>query len=158
MPPSSLRSDATASVSSARRRRSFRKRSGVARMPQLRARSILGRNPRTKESTMNTGPILIGYDDSDGSRRAIQKAAELFGKRRAIVLDVAPAITSAETFATLNPVVPGNAFEELNATAALERAQLGAERARRAGFDADARAEIAPSTWEGIVDVADEID
>ena len=30
--------------------------------------------------------------------------------------------------------------------------------ARRAGFDAEARATIAPTTWQGIVDVADELD
>ena len=58
----------------------------------------------------------------------------------------------------LSPVAPGAAFEELNTTDALQRARQGAERARRAGFEAEARAELASPTYEGIVDVADEID
>jgi len=37
-------------------------------------------------------------------------------------------------------------------------ARAGAEQARHAGFHAEARAELSAPTWEGIVDVADEID
>ena len=82
----------------------------------------------------------------------------LLGPRRAIVLDVGPPITAAESLATLSPVVPGAAFEELNTADALDRARLGAERAQRAGFAADARSNLAAPTWEGVVDVADEVD
>ena len=37
------------------------------------------------------------------------------------------------------------------------RVEVGAARARRAGFDAEARAVVAPTTWQGIVEVADEL-
>jgi nucleotide-binding universal stress UspA family protein len=107
---------------------------------------------------MDGTPILICYDGSDGAHRAIDAAATLLGPRRAVVLDVGPPLTAAESYAVMSPVVPGAAFEELNEDDALRRARPGAERARRAGFDAEARAEVAAPTWEGIVDVADEID
>src|SRR5581483_3509758 len=41
-------------------------------------------------------PILICYDGTAGSRRAIEAAAELVGPRRATVLDIGPVITGAE--------------------------------------------------------------
>jgi nucleotide-binding universal stress UspA family protein len=40
----------------------------------------------------------------------------------------------------------------------MERAERGAELARRAGFAAEARAELSAPTWEGIVDLANEIE
>jgi nucleotide-binding universal stress UspA family protein len=46
----------------------------------------------------------------------------------------------------------------LNEDDARQRAQVGADRARRAGFDAESRAGLAAPTWQGIIDVADEID
>ena len=107
---------------------------------------------------MSDEPILICYDGSDGAQRAIDAAATLFGPRHAVVLDVGPPLTAAESLATLSPVVPGAAFEELNTADALDRAKVGAERARGAGFVAEARAGVAAPTWEGIVDVADDID
>jgi nucleotide-binding universal stress UspA family protein len=107
---------------------------------------------------MNDAPILICYDGSDEARRAIDAAAALLGPRRAVVIDVGAPLTPAESVATLSPVVPGAAFEELNMSVAQERAADGAERARGAGFSAEARAEVAAPTWEDIVDVADEID
>ncbi len=107
---------------------------------------------------MEAAPILLCYDGSEESGRAIATAAGLLGLRRAVVLDIGPVITAAESLATLSPVAPAAAFEELNTTDALERARQGAERARRAGFEAEARAELASPTYEGIVDVADEID
>ena len=106
---------------------------------------------------MNDNAILICYDGTDDSDRAIDTAAELFGSRRAIVLDVGPPLTGAESVASLS-ILPGGLFEDLNAAEALQRATIGAERARKAGFTADPRSAIAAPTWEGIVDVADEID
>jgi nucleotide-binding universal stress UspA family protein len=107
---------------------------------------------------MPDAPILICYDGSDGARRAIDAAAALFGSRRAVVVDVGPPLTPAESLAVFSPVAPSAAFEELNADDALTRARDGAERARQAGFAAEARGGVAAPTWEGIVDVADEID
>jgi len=108
---------------------------------------------------MNQAPILICYDGSDDAQRPIDVAADLLGPRRAIVLDVGPVLTTAESLAAVtSPVMPGAAYEDLNEDDARQRARAGAEHARHAGFDADARAELAEPTWESIVDVADEID
>jgi nucleotide-binding universal stress UspA family protein len=106
----------------------------------------------------NDAQILICYDGSDDAERAIDAAAVLFGPRRAVVLDVAPAMTFAEAVAATSSLVPGGAFEDLNTADALRRAEAGAARARRSGLDARARATIASTTWQGIVDVADELD
>jgi nucleotide-binding universal stress UspA family protein len=107
---------------------------------------------------MNDSPILICYDGSPGAARAIASAAALLGPRHAVVLDIAPPITPAESLATISSVVPGNSFEELNTADATEVAGRGAEIARSSGFDAEARAALAAPTWQGIVDVADELD
>ena len=106
---------------------------------------------------MNDKPILICFDGSDASRRSIEAAASLFGRQHAVVLDVGPQMTAAQSLASVQPVVPGNAFEELNAEDALERARAGAELARQAGFEAEARSRVEAPLWQGIVDVADEI-
>ncbi len=107
---------------------------------------------------MNDANVLICYDGSDSAKLAIDAAAEILGPRRAVVLDVGPPLTAAESLAVMAPVAPGAAFEDLNEDDARQRAQVGADRARRAGFDAEARAGLAAPTWQGIVDVADEID
>jgi nucleotide-binding universal stress UspA family protein len=107
---------------------------------------------------MNDAPILICYDGSSGAARAIEAAATMLAPRRAIVLDIAPPITAAESLATISPVVPGAAFEELNTAEAGQVASRGAAIARSSGFDAEARAALAAPTWEGVVDVADEVD
>jgi nucleotide-binding universal stress UspA family protein len=107
------------------------------------------------EAAMDDAPILICYDDSTDARHAINVAATLLVDRRAVVLDVAPELTVAESYAALGAVTPN--FEELNADDGLARAHVGAELARRAGFIAEARAEVAAPTWDGVVEVADEI-
>ncbi len=107
---------------------------------------------------MNDAPILICYDGSDDARRAIDAAADLLGPRRAVILDMGPPLTAAESLAVMAPVAPGAAFEELNEDDARQRARAGAELAQRAGFVAEARSGLAAPTWEGIVDTADEID
>lgn len=107
---------------------------------------------------MDKAPVLICYDGSENANDAIDVAARLLGDRRAVVVDIGSEITAAESLATLSPVVPGSAFEDLNTADARQRAQAGAERANRAGFEAEARAELASPLWEGVVDIADEID
>ena len=102
--------------------------------------------------------ILICYDGSDDAERAIETAAELFGPRRAVVVDVAPTMTFAEGVAATSSLVGGGAFDELNTAEALRCAKAGAAHARRVGLDAEPRATIAPATWQGIVDVAAEVD
>jgi len=105
---------------------------------------------------MNEAPILIGYDGSDDARRAVDFAAVLFPDRRAVVLDVGPVITPAESLAALTP--GPYAFEDYNGSQAASTAAEGVRYARGAGLEADARAEVLAPTWQGIVDVADEID
>ena len=107
---------------------------------------------------MNDAPILICHDGFDDAQRAVDVAADLLGPRRAIVLDVGPRLTTADSLAVTSPVTPAAAFEELNEDDAQQRAQAGAEQARHAGFEAEARAELAEPTWASIVDVGDEID
>jgi nucleotide-binding universal stress UspA family protein len=104
---------------------------------------------------MDDAPILICYDDSSDARHAITEAAVLFGDRKAVVLDVAPFLTVAESYAALAPTTLD--FEATNTEAAFAHARVGAEFARRAGFTAEARADAASPTWDGIVEIADEI-
>ena len=106
---------------------------------------------------MDDPPILICYDGSADSDRAIEATAALLGPRRAVVVNVGPTLTTAESVAAISSVVPGGAFEDLNLDSASEKARAGAERARKAGFDAEPRAVLEEPFWQGIVDVADEI-
>ena len=103
-------------------------------------------------------PILICYDDSPDAVRAIEAAAALLGPRRAVVVDVLPWMTPAESMAATSSVVPGTDVEELNSAEARRIAGRGAEIARTAGFEAEQRGELASATWQGIVGVADELD
>src|SRR5262245_39742669 len=97
-----------------------------------------------RRKTMDEAPILIGYDGSDDARRAVDHAAVLFGSRRAVVLDVAPVITPAESLATLTP--GPYAFEDYNRSKAASTAAEGARYARGAGLVADARTEVVAPT------------
>jgi nucleotide-binding universal stress UspA family protein len=102
--------------------------------------------------------VLICYDGTNDAQRAIDAAAALLAPRHAVVLNVAPAMTFAEGVAATSSLVPGGAFEDLNQAEALRCAEAGAAHARRAGFDAEARATLSSTTWQGIIDVADELD
>jgi nucleotide-binding universal stress UspA family protein len=64
-------------------------------------------------------------------------------------------LTGAESVAELSAVAPN--FEELNREEALSSARAGAALARSVGFEAEARADLAAPTWDGIVAAADEI-
>jgi nucleotide-binding universal stress UspA family protein len=107
---------------------------------------------------MDDRPILIAYDGSQGARRAIRAAAELLGPRRAVVLDIASPVTTAESIALTSSIVPGNGFEDLNIADALVVAREGVEYARAAGFEAEPRAALSAPTWDGVVETADELD
>jgi nucleotide-binding universal stress UspA family protein len=105
---------------------------------------------------VDSAPMLICYDGSEGARRAIGSAADLFGHRRAVVLDLAAPLTTTEALASIDTVAPP--FEEWNLDQAATRAQEGAVVAREAGLTAEARGELGAPTWDGVVYVADEID
>jgi nucleotide-binding universal stress UspA family protein len=107
---------------------------------------------------MDSAPILICYDGSEPARRAIGVAAGIVGPRAAIVLDVAPLFTPAESYAVAASAASAVEFEHVHAEEALERAAEGAEIARAAGFTATPKGAVAAPTWEGILDVANEID
>jgi nucleotide-binding universal stress UspA family protein len=107
---------------------------------------------------MEDKPILICYDGSPGADRAIETAAKLLGSRSAVVLDVAPPITASESVAVTSPVAPSAAFEGVNLDDARRVADKGAALARASGFDAKAREVLATPTWEGVVEVADQLD
>jgi nucleotide-binding universal stress UspA family protein len=106
----------------------------------------------------NGGPILICYDGSDEAAHAIRAAAELLTRRQAVVLDIGPVLTGAESFAALSPGVEVAMLQELNRQSAREIANAGVFVAQEAGFDARAETELSVPTWEGIVDVADQLD
>jgi nucleotide-binding universal stress UspA family protein len=104
---------------------------------------------------VNDRAILICYDGSESARRSIPAARDVLGPRRAVVLDIAPVLTAAESHAVMASAIGGFEFEELNAAEALQRAIEGAHLARVAGFDVEPRSELAALTWEGILNVAD---
>ena len=105
---------------------------------------------------MPAAPILICYDGSEGAKHAIEAAAGMLDGHPAVVLAVGPPLTAEESYAALGTLVPS--FQELNEEQALERAKEGAGLAASAGFAAEARANVAAPTWEGVIDVANEID
>jgi nucleotide-binding universal stress UspA family protein len=107
---------------------------------------------------MDDRPILICYDGSDPSRLAIDAAAGLLGKRRAVVVDVAPLLTGGESMALASSAMLAPEVLETQESGANELAAQGAELARAKGFDASARTEVSGPVWEGVLDVADEID
>ncbi len=107
---------------------------------------------------MSSEPILICYDGSQSAEHSFHAAAALLAGRTAIVADIGPVLTGAESYAAVMPGVDIPLLEQANLADAMKRAEQGAELARRAGFDAEARAELSTPTWEGIVDLANEID
>ena len=107
---------------------------------------------------MNDKPVLICYDGSPGAARAIKTAAALLGPRWAVVLDVASSMTVAESVAAPYSAMAGAAVEETHAAEAVRIAAEGTEIARSSGFEAVARATQAVPTWEGVLEIADELD
>lgn len=108
-------------------------------------------------------PVLIAYDGSSQAKGAIVEAGrELAAGRRAVVLTVREPIEQI-AFAglgggtTLDPATV-SAMQESAASEATAVAEEGAQLAREAGFAAEARVELAPSAWQEIVAIADELD
>jgi nucleotide-binding universal stress UspA family protein len=132
---------------------------GSAAAPTLRFADRL--TPRQAPIRDHAGvdgtPILICYDGSGDAARGIEAAAALLGARRAVVLNVVLPLTGAESVAAVSPVVPAAAFEQVNTDDADTVAARGAELARAAGFEAEARVVLETPTWQGVVDAADEV-
>jgi nucleotide-binding universal stress UspA family protein len=107
---------------------------------------------------MSSQPILICYDGSESAEHSFSAAAGVLAGRKAIVADIGPVLTGAESYAAVAPGINIALLEQANLDGALDRAERGAELARRAGFEAEARADLSAPTWEGIVDLANEVD
>jgi nucleotide-binding universal stress UspA family protein len=118
--------------------------------------AAIARTCDDEEDSMNVAPILICYDGSDAARRAIRLAAAILGRRTAVVLDVAPRFTPAESYAVAASAASVVDLEHVHVGEALTRAREGADIACAAGFTATAQGVAAAPTWEGILDVADE--
>jgi nucleotide-binding universal stress UspA family protein len=105
------------------------------------------------------GKVVIAYDGSDESRRAIDVAAHLLGPRPALVVFVGP-MPEAEGDAVLVGDLGVGDYEAIagDEEAARERAVEGAEIAQKAGFSAEPNSVLASPAWMGIVDTADRVD
>jgi EmrB/QacA subfamily drug resistance transporter len=116
--------------------------------------------PRAAGMDGQRGPVVVGYDGSESARRAIEKAGDLFGGSRAIVLYAWEAVELAALRRGAIGMSATASEGEVDARARDEAARVaaeGAELARRYGLDAEGRAVPAvPSVWETIVRVADE--
>lgn len=110
---------------------------------------------------MRASPVILCYDGSDDAVVAIERAAELFGPRSAVVLVAWPRAQAQLTYA-LPGMVYAQDLEALDAAAAKAAAELaeqGAELAREAGFDAEPLpARASGPLWQTILDAADERD
>ncbi|MGV1047330.1 MAG: universal stress protein [Solirubrobacterales bacterium] len=108
-------------------------------------------------------PSLIAYDGSSQAKGAIVEAGrELGDGRRAIVLTVYEppdriAFAGLGGGTELDPATV-SALQDAAASEASTVAEEGAELAREAGFAAEARVAAAPSPWQEIVAIAEEID
>jgi nucleotide-binding universal stress UspA family protein len=106
-------------------------------------------------------PILIAYDGSACADLAIDKVAEEFGPRKAVVLVVSEGLDRVPFFGTAGvPVEPETM--ELLADAAQKGAEAiaekGAERARGLGLDATTAVAEGGPIWSAIVEAADQYD
>ena len=117
--------------------------------------------PSTTDPGQHT--VLIAYDGSSQAKGAIVEAGrELAAGRRAVVLTVREPLEKI-AFAGLGGEIvldPAtiSAMQEAAANEAAAAAEEGARLAGEAGFNAEARVEVAASPWQAIVAVGDELD
>ena len=112
----------------------------------------------------DTRPVVIGYDGSEFSKRAVEEAGRLFPGRRAIVANVFP--SAAESVAAAAIGIPSSVLgqaaarlEEASRDAAAERASEGGRLAKEGGLVAEERAEMTEgSNWSALKRIADEED
>lgn len=102
--------------------------------------------------------LLICYDGSADAQAAIQRAAELFPGRSAVVFTVWEGFSEVLARSAGGLVMASLDFESIDRAsekAALERAEEGVGLARAAGLEARAEAaERELATWETIIDAA----
>jgi len=106
-------------------------------------------------------PVILCYDGSDDAAVAIERAAELFPDRPAVVLAAWPRAHTQFIYAWPNMVIPED-LEDLDgaaAAAAVELADKGAALARAAGLEAEPLAARADGPlWQTILEVAEQRD
>jgi nucleotide-binding universal stress UspA family protein len=101
--------------------------------------------------------MLICYDGSGEAARAIAVAADLFVGRKAVVLEVTPPLSAEEHEAAFLSVgAAHNIDDRIRDVRSLAR--RGARLARARGLEAVERVDVAVEVWEGVVEVADDID
>lgn len=106
-------------------------------------------------------PILIAYDGSDCAALAIDRVAEEFGPRKAIVLVVSEGLERVPFFGTAGIPVEPETMDLLTDAAqkgAEATAEKGAERARAQGLDATTAVTEGGPIWSAIVEAADNYD
>jgi nucleotide-binding universal stress UspA family protein len=116
--------------------------------------------PDTASEEALARPVLLCYDGSEGSRRAISLAGEELGSRRAVVLHVWESwVAEAPALAGASATVQGMAAEldEVADEQSESRTAEGVEVAESAGFDAEGLSERATGpVWKAVLDTADE--
>jgi nucleotide-binding universal stress UspA family protein len=113
-----------------------------------------------------TGPLIIGYDGSDGFDAVLRRAAPLLAARSALVVVVWEAGVAYELFALPHDVMPAPLhvatavqLDRAIYEGAQRLAQKGAELAREAGFEAEGLAVADERTIaDTLVHLADERD
>jgi nucleotide-binding universal stress UspA family protein len=109
---------------------------------------------------LHDSPLILCYDGSESSKRAIQRAAELLAPRRALVLTVW--LPTAVLGPGLGGIANALNFVELDRAAAGEGCRISEEGARiagDAGLDAEPVAVKATGpVWHTIVETADRHD
>jgi nucleotide-binding universal stress UspA family protein len=106
-------------------------------------------------------PVLLCYDGSEGSKRALDAVAELIKPADAVVLVVwtTAAVQLARAGSFLVAIPNEGEIDEKEATSAQQIAEEGAADARRRGYNASARTEQADgSVAQTIDEVAQAID
>lgn len=103
-------------------------------------------------------PILIAYDGSDCAAAAIDKVAEEFGSRQAIILVVSEGLDKVPFFGAAGVPVEAETMQLLTdaaQTGAQATADKGAERARARGLDATTAVYEGGPVWSAIVEAAE---
>jgi nucleotide-binding universal stress UspA family protein len=106
-------------------------------------------------------PILIGYDGSDGARRAVRRVAALFPGRQTLVVTAWLGVADAAPELTLAPggliVAAVESLSEVMQERATGIADDGVRLAGEAGLPAQSRTVRSHrAIWEGITRCADE--
>lgn len=108
--------------------------------------------------------IVLGYDGSEDARAAIEHAGTLLGGQEMTVLTVWEPFLELLTRTSYGSAmamgtVDIESIDAANRAGAQDRAQEGAELARKAGLDATPRSAARVTTFaDAIIDVADELD